>query len=232
MDHCYFDALTTAIAVFEPEADLRRHLEALRVRDGEPIRLFNGKGLVATGRVERSDRLVRVHIVEHHHVPEPVPLILALGGLDHRDRLEFAVEKAVELGATRFVPLDSDHVQRHRSQPERLHAKAVAALTQSGNAWLPQIDAPMTLEDLLQTLPPASRVLVGDAGGRSPVADDVGGPVCCVVGPEGGFSEREIALLTADPRTLLIAIGRLRLRAETAAVAMLSVCSALRQDPT
>ena len=228
MDHCYSHHLESGDVRVEVTPDLQRHLDALRVRDGEEIRVFNGRGLIATCRVSRAEGGAGLEVVSTDLVDSPTPLMLALGGLDHRDRFEFAVEKAVELGATAIIPLDTTYVQRHRTSTDRLVSKAVAALTQSGNPWLPQIAEPTSLESLLAEVPQDHGILLGDPDGRQVDLDLARSPLCCVVGPEGGFTNDEIAQLGADPRCIRIAIGRFRLRAETAGIAMLSAVRALR----
>jgi RsmE family RNA methyltransferase len=80
----------------------------------------------------------------------PVPRILGIGVLENRDRMEFAVEKAVELGATHIIPLITDHSGFARTTSNRLVAKAIAALTQCGRLWLPEIHAPTLLHDALR----------------------------------------------------------------------------------
>lgn len=228
MDHCFSSTLEPTHAYVEITPDLRRHLDALRVRDGDQVLVFNGRGLTATCGVQRSGPDLHLSVSERISVPRPVPLVLAMGGLDHRDRFEFAVEKAVELGATRIVPVDSARVQRFRSNGDRLEAKAIAAATQSGNPWLPEIAPPHTLQDLLAALPTDGRILLGDPDGGALDTATAKDPVCCLVGPEGGFTEDELALVTEDVRCIPIAIGRLRLRAETAGIALLSVVRSLR----
>ena len=228
MDHCFSPHLEPAHAAVEINADLQRHLDALRLRDGDAVQVFNGRGLIATCTVQRSGTTTTLSVAERTTTPEPTPLILAIGGLDHRDRFEFAVEKAVELGATSIVPIDSTRVQRFRSNADRLEAKAIAAATQSGNPWLPDITKPLTLAELLVSLPDDHRILLGDPDGGVLDAASAQEPVCCLVGPEGGFTDDELQMVTADARTARIAIGRLRLRAETAGIALLSVVRSLR----
>ena len=198
------------------------------MRDGDQVRVFNGRGLVATGVVSRHGKDVSLRVIDRKHAEPPVPLVLAIGGLDTRDRLEFAVEKAVELGATSIIPVMSERVQRLRSSADRLEHKAVAALTQSGNPWMPVISEPRSLVDVLNGLPADHRILLGDPEGGQLEGSIARGPVCCLVGPEGGFSPDELSVIQADDRCTPIAIGRLRLRAETAGVALMSVVRALR----
>lgn len=222
MNHVFCHTLTaTSVAIPATDA-VRRHLDAMRIRDGEQVRVFNGRGVVTVAAVERQGGSVVLRVVSHTVAPVPTPLRLAIGLLDHRDRLEFALEKATELGVTHLYPLTTDHVQFRKWSDERAQSKMVAALTQSGQAWLPNVAQPCTVEELLSNLPSDDTIILGsDAGGAiSDVRSTSGATIC--VGPEGGFSQRELELFTADRRTVQIAIGRSRLRAETAAVALLA----------
>ena len=227
MDHIYIAACEPSDHVVPLTPEARRHLAALRLRDGEQVRVLNGRGLVATCRTERSSSDLRL-VVETSRVAEPPPpLTLVLSVLDNRDRYEFALEKATELGITRFVPLLADRSQHHRVNMERLTAKAIAAITQCGVPWLPEIHTPVRIEDV----PWSPVIIMGDDQGATPTRDDLGGDqgveVSVVVGPEGDFSDREKEVLRNDVRTHQWAIGRNRLRAETAAIALVSTVVAL-----
>jgi 16S rRNA (uracil1498-N3)-methyltransferase len=163
-------------------------------------------------------------------VPKPPATILCLGVLDSRERFEFAVEKAVELGATHVVPLITDHAAFARSSAVRLTAKVVAAITQSGRAWLPVVHKGLSLDAALEMLTAEFVTMItiyGDALGASPGELDAGVPVAVVVGPEGGLSQREVDLL-AGFGAVPWAISTTRLRGETAAVALMSVVAVLR----
>lgn len=146
-------------------------------------------------------------------------LTLAMSVLDSRDRFEFALEKATELGITRFVPLLAKRSQHHRVHADRLVAKAVAAITQCGVAWLPEIAPAVGVEDL----PRANVVIVGDDTGDIPAALHHGTEsILVVVGPEGDLTPEEKSYLHNTLQAHRWAIGQNRLRAETAAIALLS----------
>lgn len=231
MDSVYSSALDVDTQQIVADSPLQRHLDALRLRDGAEVQVVNGRGSLALAVVERTRAEIVLHVQSRRFVERPSPLRLALGLLDHRDRFEFAVEKAVELGVTQFSPLHTDHVQVRKWNGERLMSKAIAALTQSGQAWLPQIDEPMTIDAWLQTLPDDESILVGHPSGASIAQVRADGGVTCCIGPEGGFSQRELDVLNGDHRAIPIAIGRSRLRAETAAIALVSAWVGIHHQP-
>lgn len=217
MDNLYLPTITAAEQIVTPNEEMRRHMAALRLRDGEHVRVLNGRGLVATCQVQRLAGAAILSVIEHIQHHEPQHLTLALGVLDNRDRFEFAVEKATELGVTRIIPVLCDHARHARSTNERLRHKAIAAITQSGNPWLPEILDPTAFD----SLPFGEVVILGDAQGESPRSQS-SADIWVLVGPEGGFSESELEKLSLMPNVVRWRIGNNRLRAETAAVALVS----------
>jgi 16S rRNA (uracil1498-N3)-methyltransferase len=213
--------------------EARSHARALRLREGERVLLSNGAGLCARASIH-TIRSNEVLCALHEILPEygelPYRLILALGILDNRERMEFSIEKAVELGVSEIVPLLTQHSERYaanRIKPERMIAKALAAMQQSHRARLPQIHAPMSVEALrnsLQTLlPNDSAIILADVDGQSPHPLPARNTsICLCVGAEGGFSEGERDLLKQDQRTVAWKLAPRRLRAETAAIMGLS----------
>lgn len=217
MDNLYSPIITAADEIVPHDAELMRHVAALRLRDGEHVRVLNGMGLVARCSVRRHaqhSELVITEVVQHER---PHERMLALGVLDNRDRFEFAVEKVTELGITRIVPLLCDYSQHVRTNTDRLRSKAIAALTQSGNPWLPLIDEPTLLHNLACN----GTVILGDAEGQVPSRLPQG-PQTFLVGPEGGFSQRELDYIHRELRPICWRIGSNRLRAETAAIALVA----------
>lgn len=228
MHHVYAESLEPGSSTLNVNSAISRHFDALRIRDGEEVLALNGRGLVARVQVSRTQNSYTGIIASEQVVPEPAPLILALGCLDHRDRFEFAIEKAVELGATKIVPLHTTRVQRAKVNISRLNTKAVAALTQSGRTWLPKVTEISSIAAVLKSAPTNAEVIVGEQHGEPPSRVPLENAIVVAVGPEGGFTEDELGVLRSDPRMRSMAIGHHRLRAETAAVALLSVVASRR----
>ncbi len=218
MDHIYIRECEPTHTTAPLSADAVRHIAALRLRDGEQVKVLNGRGLIARCTVQRQEGVLSLVVTDTLMIPKPPSLTLVMSVLDNRDRYEFALEKATELGITRFIPLLAERSQHHRVNHDRLVAKAIAALTQCGVAWLPDI-LPAVGVDRVDW---SETIIMGDDQGAPPNTADLTGDVCVVVGPEGDFSDREKSLLTNDLRTKRWAIGRNRLRAETAAIALIA----------
>src|SRR5262249_41234682 len=154
-------------------------------------------------------------------------------------RLDYMVQKAVEMGVSRLEPVLTRHTQPARVNLDRMRANAVEAAEQCGILTLPEIAAPVALERKLASRD-AGRLLVfcdEDAERKDPVAAlmaartlDGPSPLAVLVGPEGGFAEDERALLMKAPNVVRLALGPRILRADTAAVAALTLVGAVLGD--
>jgi 16S rRNA (uracil1498-N3)-methyltransferase len=149
---------------------------------------------------------------------------MAIGILDSRDRFEFALEKSVELGACEFIPMICDRSQWLRLNPERMRAKAISALCQCKRSLLPELPPATKLADILSDNKYKS-IILADEDGSAPSTSAIEFPALIIIGPEGGLSDAEINLIKSDSRTVAWNLGSRRLRAETAAIATLSLLS-------
>jgi 16S rRNA (uracil1498-N3)-methyltransferase len=208
----------------------QHHLRVRRAADGERVALRDGAGLVGTGRLVASGRawLVEVETVERH--ARPAELTLAVGAGD-RERFAWLVEKAVELGATAVIPLETERTggvasRLRENHVARLRRHALEAIKQCGAAWALDVEAPTTLAELAGRAGTGLR-WVADATGAPPPGTLEGGPVTVVVGPEGGLTDLERSVLaTAGYRSM--ALAPYTLRFETAALAAAAAVTAAR----
>lgn len=221
--------LAGGVVILEEEE--AHHLRVRRVEEGATIRLVDGKGGVATARLAIERQVLAARIVATTTVAAPPRTELLVGAGD-RDRFLMLVEKATELGASRVVPLVTEHSVAVASRFQAAHVdKAVRrtreAVKQSGVAWAPVVTAPTALSEAVRTsVKGALRLLAhGDGGPMPPVRE--GDAVQWVVGPEGGLSEGEVAALRAAG-FVLVGLGRATLRFDTAALACLAVTAAAR----
>jgi 16S rRNA (uracil1498-N3)-methyltransferase len=206
------------------------HLRVRRAAAGERVALRDGLGLVGTGRLASEGRewLVDVEAVERR--ARPAELTLAIGAGD-RDRFAWVVEKAVELGATTVVPLETERTSgvatrvRDAHLP-KLRRQALEAIKQCGAAWALEVDEPQPLAAFVARTEPGIHWLA-DASGAAPAAALDASPVTVVIGPEGGLTEPERGLLlSAGYRPLALAAHTLRF--ETAALAAAAVVTTAR----
>ncbi|HXY69262.1 MAG TPA: RsmE family RNA methyltransferase [Gemmatimonadales bacterium] len=208
------------------------HLAVRRVADGALIRLVDGRGGVATARVAQENQVLVARVIATTSIGAPPVTELLLGAGD-RDRFLSAVEKATELGATRIVPVVSERAvgvatRFQAAHVERATARAREAVKQCGASWAPSIGAPVGLADALRQHPAGAVRLVADhEGGTMPPLRE-GDAVLWLIGPEGGFTDAELALVKgAGFRP--VSLGRATLRFDTAAVAAVAVTAMMRE---
>ncbi len=210
---------TTELVLSEDE---HRHCRSLRMRSAEGILLSNGKGLCADAtiaEITKDSTTVRILNYLPLHNESPKRIHLALGILDNRDRLEFALEKAVELGVQSISLVKTQcSAERHPPQ-DRLERKLVAALKQCKRAQLPELHFRSSIAELLAQMT-EEVVVVCDPNGTVPERTEKS--VCICVGPEGGLSPAELQELQNDARSIQWRLAPARLRAETAAIAALA----------
>ena len=209
----------------------------LRLGSGDPVLVFNGRHgewrcrLVATGK-----RKLVLEVGERTRPqPEATDLHYLFAPLKHA-RLDYMVQKAVELGVSCLQPVLTRHTQVMRVNLERMRANAVEAAEQCGILTLPRIGQPLDLPAVLAARDPGRLLVFCDetADMRDPVAAlrATGSPgrLAVLVGPEGGFAEEERAVLLAQPDTVRLSLGPRILRADTAAVAALTLVGAVLGD--
>jgi 16S rRNA (uracil1498-N3)-methyltransferase len=211
-----------------------RHV--LRLREAASVHLFNGSdgewraGIAAVGRHEVTltvgDR-IRPQAVE----PGPT---LAFAPI-RRNRLDWLIEKAVELGVAHLVPVITERTVVRPEGSARLKAIAIEAAEQCERLTVPPIDAPQPLAAWLAARKTGEPLLFADERGEGePLARvlrnrDAG--AFFMVGPEGGFTPAERRLLLAAEGAVPVTLGPRILRAETAALYLLACCQALRPEP-
>ena len=198
----------------------------LRAEEGDELTVVDGERNRYTGSIRRiTNQAVQIEITSQEKVEEPSPLlILGMGIIKKRDRLEFAVEKAVELGVYEIALFRSEHTVKENVRMDRLESIAISAMKQSLRAWLPDITFFRSFEKVLTAYSDADILTAHekiDSESSAPDSSFNADKKLLLVGPEGGFSESEISDLK-NSGAELVSLGRNRLRTETAAVAFLS----------
>lgn len=209
---------------FSLSGDELKHLQVKRIKIGDIVAGIDGAGKEYRGEVYFLRRnMVVCHILETmEHRPPADRIILGLGIIKSAP-LSFAVEKAVELGALEIAIVKTEHSERELKPAElqRLERIAISAMKQSGGVFLTAISACKSPEELLNRFPGACSFYADPDGINILRAGDFRGQNVIMVGPEGGFSQKESALMN-KMGALPVSLGKNRLRAETAAVAALA----------
>jgi 16S rRNA (uracil1498-N3)-methyltransferase len=221
----------------EPDApQIHYLLNVLRLGDGAEILTFNGRdGEWRMTLTQTGKKKIMLTPVEQTRPQPPLPGLLYCFAPLKQGRLDYLVQKAVEMGAGVLQPVITQHTQVTKLGIERLQANAIEAAEQCGILAIPQVCEPMKLERLLADWNAARRLIFcdEDAGTDNPlstlqaIAEHKLG---LLVGPEGGFSDAERKELRALPFVTAIPLGPRILRADTAAVAALAVVQATIGD--
>lgn len=233
----FVDAPLAAAAEIPVTADQANYLlNVLRLDDGDAIHLFNGRDGEWRAEVsKRSKRACDLICREQVRGQTGGPDIDYVFAPLKRSRLDYMVQKAVEMGVARLIPVLTQHTIAERVNLERMRANAIEAAEQCGILRVPDVCEPQKLEKLVAGWD-EDRVLVfcdESAETANPIAalaGLAGRKLAVIVGPEGGFSDAEQKLLRAKPYTRAISLGPRILRADTAAVAALAVVNAVAGD--
>lgn len=240
--HCPRDLAPGARLTLPAEA-AHHAIRVLRLKSGDPIGLFDGEGHEFSARItsiEGGTVWVAVEAAATNDREPPLKLVL-LQGISSGERMDYTVQKAVELGVAEIWPLLAERsvvrLDRERAEKRRLHWQrvAIAACEQSGRSRVPPVHAPLRLADWLATWRAQRQgneraLLLSPAGGaRLAALGEPQGPVILLAGPEGGFTEAEAAA-ARHQGFLPVRLGPRILRTETAALAALAAIQALWGD--
>ena len=219
-----------AIELDGPQANYLGNV--LRLREGAELLLFDGSSGEWLGRIAEAGRKRMIVAVETRtREAEAVPDVWLAFAPVKRAQTDWLVEKATELGAARLVPVVTRRTVVERVKLERLEAIAIEAAEQCGRTRLPEISEPLPLAHFLRHRQATRTIYFADESGGEPAARAMTpGPAAILVGPEGGFTDEERAMVRAAPNTVAISLGPRILRAETAALAAVAAYMALAGD--
>ena len=221
-----------------PEDSAHHAMHVLRLRTGDPIVLFNGRGGEYAGTIAAMERLrVLVDLLQHHPIEREPPLRMVLvQGVSAGDRMDFTVRKSVELGVAEILPvLAASSVSRPKGEraatrQEHWQKVAIAACEQCGRNRIPTVHPLVSISDYRSEGEGARILLAPSAQLRfSQACKKVEGAVTLAAGPEAGFSAHEEAAFT-EAGFVPAQLGPRVLRTETAGLAALAALNALRGD--
>lgn len=198
--------------------------KVLRYKEGDRVQVADGIGNHYVCEITSfSNKSVQISTIKKaYHEPPAIKKILALGAIKKRDRLEFAVEKAVELDAWEICIFNADHSERSKLNKERLKALTISAFKQCGRFYLPKLIILNSLDEVFDHYSDhhSQMAYLGEEVVQLPQKLTSENNLL-LVGPEGGFSERE-AQLNKQYNGSFVTLGENRLRAETAVAGFLS----------
>jgi 16S rRNA (uracil1498-N3)-methyltransferase len=237
------------LALEKPQAHYLRNV--LRLKPGDGVLAFNGKDGEWQAVLAEGKKPALVLQKQTRPQTEPKDLHYLFAPLKH-ERLDYMVQKAVEMGVSRLQPVLTQHTQVKRINLERMRANAIEAAEQCGVLSIPEISEPTSFGRALAARK-SDRLLVfcdEAADVKDPMAvlanarqapsamlpltmSSAGGgaqPLALLIGPEGGFAEEERAALLKQTNVIRLALGPRILRADTAAVAALALIQAALGD--
>lgn len=212
-------------------------LNVLRMGEGARLLVFNGEAGEWLGTLEQPTRKTAVVTLDEQTRPQS-----AAGRIGYAfaplkaARLDYMVQKAVEMGAARLTPVLTQRTQVSRLKEERIGANAIEAAEQCGVLALPEVKPEVKLHAYLAALAPRTLLVFADedAEVKNPVEAlkqaTAEGEIEVLVGPEGGFTADERALILKHPNICRLSLGPRILRADTAAVAALTLVQATLGD--
>jgi 16S rRNA (uracil1498-N3)-methyltransferase len=199
----------------------------MRLALGASVLIFNGRDGEWRAEVVDAAKRRGVLLCREETRPQVLPPDLwLLFAPVRKERTAFIVEKAVELGVRRLVPVVTRFTNAERLRVDKERAHAVEAAEQCGATFVPEVAEPQTLDRVLAGWDAVRRLYWADesrAGPGDGWPGDKGAPAALLIGPEGGFSDDEKARLRDAPFVTPIALGPRILRAETAALAALTL---------
>jgi 16S rRNA (uracil1498-N3)-methyltransferase len=210
-------------------------LHVMRTQAGGRVRLFNGKDGEWLSQVIRvSRRSCRLACIDQTAPQSDTPDLWLVFAPIKKTPADYLSQKATELGVRVLQPVFTRRAIVHRVNIDRMRANAVEAAEQSGRLTVPEIRQPLELAKLLSRWPNDRKLLFCDEAGAPPIAqmllDPPKGAWAVLTGPEGGFDPEERELVRACQSAISVSLGRRILRADTAALAALSVWQALCGD--
>lgn len=217
---------------------LRHVVQVLRLKAGHPLILFNGEGGEYTAELTRVEkRRATAHITEFQDINRESNLYTHLGlGISKGERMDFALQKAVELGVNEITPLFTEHCvvqlddKRALKKQEHWQAVIISACEQSGRNTLPILNAPQSIKHWINILSSTTKLILDPVASTTLATVKPGtAGVILAIGPEGGFSQTEIDLAQEND-FIGITLGPRVLRTESAAIASLTAIQALWGD--
>jgi len=201
------------------DQELKHAVKVMRLQVGDEISLTDGQGTLYSCKFQNlSKQTADLKILEKkNEEPETPELTLCLGIIKKRDRLEFAVEKAVELGVNRIVVFRGDHSEKQKVRIDRLENSILSAMKQSLRYYRPEVIVENSLFSALKNADPASAIVLADQQTSDQNISVGKSKYLLVVGPEGGFSSDEIESLKSFG-AISYSLGSKRLRTETAGI--------------
>ena len=209
-------------------------ISVMRLKVGGAVRLFDdvsGEWLGQVSVIGKRDLILT--LTAKLRAREAVPDLWLAAASIRKARYDWVAEKACELGVARFVPVLMQRCVADKVKQDRLRAHMIEAAEQCGRTALPEVATPVRLDHFLEGFPEGRTLFFADESGGIPFAEAARahlGPAAILIGPEGGFADHERSAIRAHPAAVAVSLGPRILRADSAAVAAISIWMATAGD--
>jgi len=218
-----------------PKEQAHYLINVLRKHEGDHIRVFNGRDGEWRAEIRSaSKRSTALQVTKKLREPQTAPDIWLCFAPVRKHRNTFIIEKATELGVARLMPVVTKRTQFPKLKLGKMRLQIIEAAEQTERLDLPKADVPISLIEMLSGWD-KKRTLIfadetGDAATAQEVLTDLKGPAAILIGPEGGFDPKERDMLRSKPYITPVSLGPRILRADTAALSLLTLWQAVQGD--
>ncbi len=234
MNLFYSNNITDDIILLS-ENESHHCIHVLRNNIGDNIIVIDGKGGEYISKIiDFNKKQVTAQCIRNRKIPKPLNLPhLAVSPTKSQDRIEWLIEKSIEIGVSKISFLKASRTERNRININRINKIAVSAMKQSGQYYLPIISDIVPLESLLESIDEEYLFIahLNDSKSTKHLADLCKENIksCILIGPEGDFTEEEVDL-AANFNFIPVSLGNSTLRTETAGIYALSVLTTLNES--
>ncbi len=208
-----------------PPDESKHAIRVLRLNIGDPVEVVNGRGQRFRCAISIPDAKRTVLEIQStaEESPRSIQFHLAIAPTKNRDRIEWLVEKAVELGVERITLLEGDHSERAKVNFDRLIRIMVSAMKQSNRSWIPELHGLVKTAKFWSNVQEEEKYIAHcEERDKVPIQSITGKSCVIAIGPEGDFSSSEIELAQSNG-WIGLDLGDMRLRTETAGLLSCSV---------
>jgi len=231
----YIDAALSGGAVIELPKEQRHYLlNVLRKKNGDALRVFNGQDGEWRAQIsEATKKSVQIEILEQLRAPKACPDITLCFAPLRKHRTAFIAEKAAELGVSALQPVITARTQFPKLNLGKMRLQIIEAAEQTERLDIPALSAPLSLDEMLSALSGRTIFFADEAGDARPALEAIeadSNPAAILIGPEGGFTDAERAALRGRDNVVPISLGPRILRADTAALSVLTLWQSVHGD--
>lgn len=220
----YIDNITATGGDVQLDEETSHHIsQVVRMRDGEKLKLTDGRGAIADAIISTAHKKhTVVTITSFNNEPrDRCCLTIAISLIKNTNRFEWFLEKATELGVSEIIPLICDRTEKQKFRMDRMTGILRSAMLQSMQSWLPGLHEPRSFTDIVENASHQQKMIAHCAVDAKVDYSSLYNPSLSshivLIGPEGDFTDKEI-LLAKSNNFIPVSLGSTRLRTETAGI--------------